>query len=80
MRHALTALAIVAGLLYAADRPAEARTALPHCAVEDASRGPVPCVWYAKGRGNQEGNSFRVYANGNFKYIPHHRARYLLGL
>lgn len=55
-----------------------ART-LPLCAVEDASSGPVPCVWVAFAQGNGTGHSFRVYRDGRFKYISDRRAYALAG-
>jgi len=77
IRHPVIALVICGSLLAAADR-SEASPIAP-CAVEDASSGPVPCVWLATEFGNQEGRSFRVYSNHHFKYISHKAARRLLG-
>lgn len=66
---------------------------LPPCAVEDASSGPVPCVWLAVGPGHQGtvgpvndgGHSFRVFkridprtGNHAYKWITHRRAYQLL--
>lgn len=52
---------------------------LPPCAVEDASSGPVPCVWFAPSMGNGRGHSFRVYRDGHFKFITDRRAFQLIG-
>lgn len=52
---------------------------LPVCTVEDASSGPVPCVWPAFAVGNDEGRSFRVYRDGRVKYISDRRAFELVG-
>jgi hypothetical protein len=52
---------------------------LPVCSVEDASSGPVPCVWPAFAAGNNEGRSFRVYRDGHFKHISDARAFELVG-
>jgi hypothetical protein len=53
---------------------------VPACTVEDASSGPVPCVWLGSEDGNGAGLSFRVFANGNFKYITVRQAKRLRGI
>lgn len=61
---ATATLPVVLGVLAPANadpgRPIH-RDPIPVCAVEDASSGPVPCVWIASILGNQEGHSFRVF-------------------
>lgn len=52
---------------------------LPACTIEDASSGPVPCVWFAPAMGNGKGHSFRVYRDGRVKYITDRRAFALIG-
>jgi hypothetical protein len=45
------------------------------CRYED---GPGPCVWDALHRGNGEGMSVKVNANGSWRNITHRRAARLL--
>jgi hypothetical protein len=56
----LTASACASGLLAAL---LACSPALPACAVEDASSGPIPCRWDASTSGNGVGHSFTVTRN-----------------
>ena len=47
------------------ERRAE-RLALPACEVEDASSGPVPCVWDGRTQGNGEGDRILHWTDGAF--------------
>jgi hypothetical protein len=45
---------------------------LPHCAIEDASRGPIPCSWnFADGHvdGNGQGLSFFVTGSRHHQHV-----------
>lgn len=69
-----------------AEANGEVHRTLPLCSVEDASSGPVPCVWVGFYQGNGEGRSFRVYkrldpvtGDHAFNYISNSRAFELAG-
>ena len=50
---------------------------LPHCAIEDASSGPVPCSWnFGPGDGNGRGLSYWVDRHDRTHYVtmPRHAA------
>jgi hypothetical protein len=70
---------ILPAVATSAAAPVRSNRTLPVCAVEDASYGPVPCVWPAFATGNGTGHSFRVYRDGHFKYITDRRAFELVG-
>lgn len=45
---------------YGVEVPPLAPQGLPACEVEDASSGPIPCLWDAASAGNGQGHSFWV--------------------
>lgn len=66
-RHALAVAVVVATLAAIGATVDVAPTTIPPCQREDSAG---PCVWHADTRGNGEGRSFTVDANGSVTYLP----------